>query len=45
MEKDDLMKNAKIELENAYDFDPKDPLFGLSAQEMSGDHKTCLVIT
>ncbi len=37
MEKDDLMKNAKIELENAYDFDPKDPLFGLSAQEMSGD--------
>ena len=37
MEKDHLMKNAQTELENAYDFDPKDPLFGLSAQEMSGD--------
>ena len=40
MKKDDLMKNAQTELENAYDFDPKDPLFGLSAQEMSGNQLT-----
>jgi len=40
MKKDDLMKNAQTELENAYDFDPQDPLFGLSAQEMSGNQLT-----
>jgi len=38
MKKDDLLKNAQTELEAAYDFDPKDPLFGLSAKEMSGNH-------
>ena len=29
-------KRAKEELENAYDFDPQDPLFGLNKSEFSG---------
>ncbi|MEO1306959.1 MAG: ABC transporter substrate-binding protein [Pseudomonadota bacterium] len=33
---DDLRKRAEAELKAAYDFDPRDPLFGLGRSEMSG---------
>lgn len=33
---DELIKKAKAELAEAYDFDPRDPLFGLSRAQMSG---------
>ena len=36
MHDDDLINKAKAELKDAYDFDTRDPLFGLSRQEMSG---------
>ena len=36
MKDDELMKKARAELTDAYDFDPRDPLFGLNRSEMSG---------
>jgi len=33
---DELMKKAQSELKNAYDFDPRDPLFDLNRNELSG---------
>ncbi|MEO0831198.1 MAG: ABC transporter substrate-binding protein, partial [Pseudomonadota bacterium] len=33
---DDIQKRAEAELKAAYDYDPRDPLFGLSKDEMSG---------
>ncbi len=36
MKDDDLMKAAEAEIRDAHDFDPRDPLFGLSRAEMSG---------
>ena len=30
-------RRIQTELKDAYDFDPKDPLFGLSRNQMSGD--------
>ncbi|MEO0989550.1 MAG: ABC transporter substrate-binding protein [Pseudomonadota bacterium] len=36
MKDDELMKKAQAELTDAYDFDPRDPLFGLNRSEMSG---------
>ncbi len=30
-------RRIQAELKDAYDFDPKDPLFGLSRNQMSGD--------
>ncbi|MEM1351432.1 MAG: ABC transporter substrate-binding protein [Pseudomonadota bacterium] len=36
MNQDDLIKKAQAELKEAYDFDPRDPLFGLNRSEMSG---------
>ncbi|MEO0930156.1 MAG: ABC transporter substrate-binding protein [Pseudomonadota bacterium] len=33
---DDLIRKAQAELKDAYDFDPRDPLFGLSRDQMSG---------
>ncbi len=36
MKKEELTKKAQIELVEAYDFDPQDPLHGLSSQELSG---------
>ncbi|WP_147112711.1 ABC transporter substrate-binding protein [Tateyamaria sp. syn59] len=36
MKEDDLIKKARTELKDAYDFDPRDPLFGLKRAEMSG---------
>ena len=34
--KQNQKKRVHEELENAYDFDPKDPLFGLNKSEFSG---------
>ena len=36
MNEDDLIKKAQADLKDAYDFDPRDPLFGLNREEMSG---------
>jgi peptide/nickel transport system substrate-binding protein len=36
MNEDDLIKKAQKQLKEAYDFDPRDPLFGLNRSEMSG---------
>ena len=36
MSNDDIIKKAQAELKAAYDFDPKDPMFGLNKDEMSG---------
>ncbi|MDU8913485.1 ABC transporter substrate-binding protein [Aestuariicoccus sp. MJ-SS9] len=37
MKNDDLMKRAQQELRDAYDFDPRDPMFGLSRDDMRGN--------
>lgn len=36
MNEDDLIKKAQAELKDAYDFDPRDPLFGLKRAQMNG---------
>lgn len=37
MNEKDLMKRAETELRDAYDFDPRDPLFGLKKDDLRGD--------
>ncbi|NNK78527.1 MAG: ABC transporter substrate-binding protein [Litoreibacter sp.] len=37
MDDKDLMKRAEAELREAHDFDPRDPLFGLSKDELRGN--------
>ncbi len=37
MKNEDLIKKAKNELKDAYDFDPKDPLYGLTTDNLSGE--------
>ena len=34
--RESTIKRIEDELKDAYEFDPRDPLFGLTAQEMSG---------
>ncbi len=36
MNDDDLIKKAQTELKEAYEYDPRDPLFGLNRDEMGG---------
>lgn len=36
MDDKDLMKRAEAEIRDAYDFDPRDPLFGLSRDDLRG---------
>jgi ABC-type transport system substrate-binding protein len=36
MDDKDLIKRAKAEMRDAYDFDPRDPLFGLSRDDLRG---------
>lgn len=36
MSNDDKIKRAQAELKDAYDFDPKDPLFGLTRDDLRG---------
>ncbi|MEO0381558.1 MAG: ABC transporter substrate-binding protein, partial [Pseudomonadota bacterium] len=37
MDDKDILKKANAELRDAYDFDPRDPLFGLSTDDMRGN--------
>jgi peptide/nickel transport system substrate-binding protein len=37
MKNDDVMKRALEEMRDAHDFDPRDPMFGLTRDDMSGD--------
>lgn len=36
MSNDDIIRKAQAELKEAYDFDPRDPMFGLSRDDMRG---------
>lgn len=40
MDDKDLIKRAEAELRDAYDFDPRDPLFGLKKDDMRGTKMT-----
>ena len=37
MDEKDLMKRAEAEMREAYDYDPRDPLFGLNKDDLRGD--------